>query len=104
MVILDLTNISRILSASDCSSLTKLIAKSAIEALIRKKTTAKDGGEGVILKSILRNAVDEFLTNDKEGLITTLEDKLTSFICPSLSKVVSNFWVAGMLKSRLVAN
>ena len=101
---LDLTNISRILSG-DCSSLTKLIAKSAIEALIRKKTTAKDGGEGGYFEGILRNAVDEFLTNDKEGLITTLEDKLTSFICPSLSKVVSNFsGVAGMLKSRLVAN
>lgn len=97
---LELTNISKILSG-DCSSLVKLIAKSAVEGLIRKKTTK--GGETNYFEGILRNAIDNFLESDKDGLIRTIEDKLTEFICPALSGVTSKFSGLGnTLKEKLV--
>ena len=100
---LDLDNIVSILSGN-CSALTKLVSKTIVETLItrmgRKVTKSESGGA---LEGIVRNAIDEYLTKDKDGLIASLEDKLAQFICPSISKVSDKFsGVAANLKNSVM--
>jgi hypothetical protein len=99
---LNVDNIVSILTGN-CSALTKLISKTIIETLITRAGRKMTKTEGGALEGIIRNAIDEYLTNDKDGLIANLEDKLAAFICPSISKVSDKFSsVASNLKNSII--
>jgi len=99
---LELDNIVSILSGN-CSVLTKWVSKTIVETLIARAARKIPTNKGGALEGIIRNAIDEYLTKDKDGLIANLEDKLAEFICPSISKISGKFSdVAANLKNSII--
>jgi hypothetical protein len=67
------------------------IADSLIEGYVLQLQNEKNlntGASGFIV-SALRNSVVDYFTEDKTSLIQILEDKISEFICPKLSKLSS---------------
>lgn len=91
---------------TDCRFATNKIADSLIEGYIIKLQNEKsmNQGAGGFVLSALRNAVVDYFTEDKSGLIEKLEEKLGDFICPKLSKVSSKMGdVAQSVKDKAMA-
>lgn len=91
---------------TDCRFATNKIADSLIEGYIIKLQNEKsmNQGAGGFVLSALRNAVVDYFTEDKSGLIEKLEEKLGEFICPKLSKVSSKMGdVAQSVKDKAMA-
>jgi len=76
---------------SDCRFASNKIADSLIEGYVLQLQNEKNlntGASGFIV-SALRNSVVDYFTEDKTSLIQILEDKISEFICPKLSKLSS---------------
>lgn len=76
---------------SDCRFASNKIADSLIEGYVIQLQNEKNlntGASGFIV-SALRNSVVDYFTEDKTSLIQILEDKISEFICPKLSKLSS---------------
>lgn len=75
---------------SDCRYTSNLVADTLIEAYVyqmqMKVKGASEGATGFIV-SALRNSVAEYFTEDKDGIIQKLQDKIADFICPKLGKL-----------------
>ena len=55
---------------------------------LQNEKNLNTGASGFIV-SALRNSVVDYFTEDKTSLIQILEDKISEFICPKLSKLSS---------------
>jgi hypothetical protein len=76
---------------SDCRFASNKIADSLLEGYVLQLQNEKNlntGASGFIV-SALRNSVVDYFTEDKTSLIQILEDKISEFICPKLSKLSS---------------
>jgi hypothetical protein len=76
---------------SDCRFASNKIADSLIEGYVLQLQNEKNlntGASGFIV-SALRNSVVDYFTEDKTSLIQILEDKISEFLCPKLSKLSS---------------
>jgi hypothetical protein len=76
---------------SDFRFASNKIADSLIEGYVLQLQNEKNlntGASGFIV-SALRNSVVDYFTEDKTSLIQILEDKISEFICPKLSKLSS---------------
>lgn len=77
---------------TDCRFASNKIADSLIEGyLIQMQQRAQATSQGAtgFITSAMRNAISEYLLEDKEGIIQKLQDMIGDFICPKLSKVAS---------------
>jgi peptidoglycan hydrolase-like protein with peptidoglycan-binding domain len=77
---------------TDCRFASNKIADSLIEAWLiqmQQKAQATSQGATGFITSAMRNAVADYLLEDKDGIVQKLQDMIGDFICPKLSKVAS---------------
>lgn len=77
---------------TDCRFASNKIADSLIEGyLIQMQQRAQATSQGAtgFITSAMRNAISEYLLEDKDGIVQKLQDMIGDFLCPKLSKVAS---------------
>ena len=91
---------------SDCRFASNKLADALIEGYlyqVQKEKGLSSNFSGFVV-SAMRNAVSEYLLDDKDGLVQKLENQLSEYLCPLLSKlfgVISD--KADDLKSKVAA-
>ena len=77
---------------TDCRFASNKIADSLIEAYLiqmQQRSQATSQGATGFITSAMRNAISDYLLEDKDGIVQKLQDMIGDFICPKLSKVAS---------------
>ena len=91
---------------SDCRFASNKLADALIEGYLYQVQKEKGLNSSVsgFLVSAVRNAVSEYLLDDKDSLVQKLENQLSEFLCPVLSKLFGVITdKADDLKSKVVA-